>query len=837
MATLAGRLTLRDDYTAKLRRASKQTGVFNKAVGATSKGLGALQSVLSRASSSTNTYSNAVTSATKSTLGLNRSLGGSSLSLKNLVPALTAVAAGYLSINNAVKITQSSLKDFQRRYIAQARVLKLSQTRFGSNDISPITRQISANRKIGIASTNQQLEAAGQIGAFVNSPEKLNSLLGATLDVVAGKYGLEASTEDYITVSRAVAKAYSGETFALQRLVGLLPKSVRETLATGDASVRLETVLKMLSEAYGGMNEAIARTPFGNIRMFENRLEDLRVEIGALLLPVVEQLYDTLIGNFDLIEKAAGKFATAVRASIHVAVKALQFFIKNFETVRKIVLGVVIAIGSAIAVFVAIKLAITAASIALAVLQLAVSSLGLGMIALVGAISSAVIGFGALTAAAGTVVGALYNIYNGIKTLGNASEDEWARMSESLTDVGIDIYNLLAGLLNNFLDFVTKTVNFMIRSLNRFIDEAVKFAADFQNIWNESIAPLLEAGLSAMSGIIGGYASLAGSGFGHYALGIKDKTESYNVVEGKEYAREYLQNAFNQALQKIPQNQRRNFSIDDFGQISGPKSSTLDYLRSQYKELVMGRAQYTSATGSFLGNLAGNAGILQAIEPIDPNDLSKGYEYVFLEEKTTKASAQANALAEALSATSSRLSAASSNLKLNGNPLAGVASAIGDRRLQEIPGAPQIPLVGDDQRAGLKNQGGLFGRRLHGWFNNYRNMWNSASSRAGFSTQLPENDPSLASSLLNTAEDQARDAKKTAKNTEKISKQFERFFDLEGELAVIRSTNNFTSLAPNFKFSSTGNQPNNIDKDTYIRMVNKELERVFTERIATSNGR
>jgi hypothetical protein len=115
----------------------------------------------------------------------------------------------------------------------------------------------------------------------VTKAQKLNNL---ALDISA------ATGKDVETVSQALARAYSGNTLALQKL----DPSLRDVIKSGAST---EEVFAKLGETFKGAAAAAADTFAGRMEIIKRRVEDAQESIGFALLPVVERFAKFLLDN------------------------------------------------------------------------------------------------------------------------------------------------------------------------------------------------------------------------------------------------------------------------------------------------------------------------------------------------------------------------------------------------------------------------------------------------------------------------------------------------------------------------------------------------------------
>lgn len=122
----------------------------------------------------------------------------------------------------------------------------------------------------------------------------LDRLVRSTEDVATAQDLLQIAMDvsqgtgkDLETVSNAIAKAYDGEFTSLKRLGVPLDEA---TIKSGNFA----DVAKKLSDTFGGQVQASTETAAGRFQILKNRLNESTEEIGAKLLPTIENLLPKL---------------------------------------------------------------------------------------------------------------------------------------------------------------------------------------------------------------------------------------------------------------------------------------------------------------------------------------------------------------------------------------------------------------------------------------------------------------------------------------------------------------------------------------------------------------
>lgn len=170
----------------------------------------------------------------------------------------------------------------------------------------------SLSRATGVSEESLS-PALAKLATATGNVNEAQTLLKASMDISA------ASGKDLATVSTAVAKAHEGSTLALSRLVPGLSEAARK-------SKDFTVIMDELSQKTGGAMAESASTASGQYQIFTNQIEQLRVELGSALLPVLE----AILPIFNQLVAVAAQHTTAIEVLVGaVAALAAGILIAN----------------------------------------------------------------------------------------------------------------------------------------------------------------------------------------------------------------------------------------------------------------------------------------------------------------------------------------------------------------------------------------------------------------------------------------------------------------------------------------------------------------------------
>jgi hypothetical protein len=201
----------------------------------------------------------------------------------------------------------------------------------------------------GIAD-DQLRPAMANLARATGSVEESQKGLGIALDVSA------ATGQSVESVSKALAKAYAGNTGALKKLSPALANMVEN-------GASMEEVNAALTKQFGGSQKKAAETAAGKMKIFGNAINEAKESIGAALLPIIDKLLPYLASFADW----AGK-NTDLLVILGAVVGGLAVSIIAVNTAMKIWTAVTKAFSAVQAVFNAIMAANPIVLVTLAIL-------------------------------------------------------------------------------------------------------------------------------------------------------------------------------------------------------------------------------------------------------------------------------------------------------------------------------------------------------------------------------------------------------------------------------------------------------------------------------------
>ena len=264
--------------------------------------------------------------------------------LKNPFVAAAAVVTGLCVAFGKLKdYAGQAIEAYKAQSVAEtqlAAVMKLTMNATEA-EIQSIKELAGEQQRLGVVGDEVQLAGAKELGTYLTKADSLKQLMPVMNDMVAHQYGLNATQEQAVQIATMLGKVMNGEVGALKRYGYEFDENQKKILETGTESQRLATLVDVVSESVGGLNEALAQTPEGQMKQIENSMGDLDERFGAVainakmaFLPFYETIAaikEHLVSFFERNREAISSFISAVAEKL----SALMQFIFSLAKVVK----------------------------------------------------------------------------------------------------------------------------------------------------------------------------------------------------------------------------------------------------------------------------------------------------------------------------------------------------------------------------------------------------------------------------------------------------------------------------------------------------------------------
>lgn len=280
------------------------------------------------------------------------------------------IAQAFEQMSSAVQSLQSVMHDLTDAYAVQsAAEARLEQVMRNTMDASEAEIQsikdlAAAQQQLGIVGDEVQLSGAQELATYLSKKESLEALIPVMNDMIAQQYGYNASAESAVTIATMMGKVLDGQTGALSRYGYTFTEAQEQILKFGTEEERAATLAEVVEQSVGGMNEALAATPYGKIVQANNAFGDLKETIGAVIAPA-QKVVDS-IARFSIAAAGIGKGVATIK-SLTASIKTMTSATRAATTAQNALnsamkKNVFIAIASAIAALVAVLVEVARAN-------------------------------------------------------------------------------------------------------------------------------------------------------------------------------------------------------------------------------------------------------------------------------------------------------------------------------------------------------------------------------------------------------------------------------------------------------------------------------------------
>lgn len=228
-------------------------------------------------------------------------IGQAALNLNNIVGVISGVTGRMQEFADANKAQQ----------VAENQLAQVMRNTMGASqkEIDSIKELASAQQQLGVIGDEVQLAGAKELGVHLQKADTMKKLIPVMNDYIAKNYGMDASQESAASAGALLGKAMEGNVTMLERSGIKLSEAQKKIMETGTEEQRAATLAEVLNQKVGGMNEALAATPEGQVKQAVNSFGDLKEYIGqvyvklqAALVPAVNTAINVFYGLMDFFQ-------------------------------------------------------------------------------------------------------------------------------------------------------------------------------------------------------------------------------------------------------------------------------------------------------------------------------------------------------------------------------------------------------------------------------------------------------------------------------------------------------------------------------------------------------
>nr|DAV78506.1 MAG TPA: tail tape measure [Caudoviricetes sp.] len=233
---------------------------------------------------------------------------------------MAQLSQAFEGIKSIISQVQGAFRDWTAattvQITAETQLNTVMKQRMGATDeqVQSVKDLCSAQQELGVIGDEVALSGAQQMATFLNEKKSLDSLIPAMNNLLAQQGGLNATTNDAVSIGNMMGKAMQGQVDVLQRVGITFSEAQKNVLKYGTESERAAMLAQVIRDNVGEMNAALAATDAGKQKQLENTLGDLKEQLGGMVqaaAPFVEITAQSFIAASGVLQ-----LTTSVSAAI-----------------------------------------------------------------------------------------------------------------------------------------------------------------------------------------------------------------------------------------------------------------------------------------------------------------------------------------------------------------------------------------------------------------------------------------------------------------------------------------------------------------------------------------
>lgn len=242
--------------------------------------------------------------------------------LKDKTESFASLSVGIDSITRTIGDLQRVMGELSDAYAVQIEAETKLQTvmreRMSASeaDIQSIKDLCSAQQQLGVIGDEVQLAGAQQMATFLNTRGALETLIPAMNNLTAQQKGFNATSSDTTNIANLMGKAMMGQTAALRRAGITFNEAEEKAIKYGTEQERAAALAKVIEKNVGNMNEALAKTPAGQMKQLSNAVGDFAEKLGSYVqqwMPMITMMNTTVTAGLN-VWKISSQIGGAMKA-------------------------------------------------------------------------------------------------------------------------------------------------------------------------------------------------------------------------------------------------------------------------------------------------------------------------------------------------------------------------------------------------------------------------------------------------------------------------------------------------------------------------------------------
>lgn len=151
-------------------------------------------------------------------------------------------------------------------------------------NVDELQKLASHLQSVGVIEDDVIKAGMSQLATFNLQSSTIAKLTPKIADMVAQMKGHNATAEDMVGINNLVGKVITGNVGALSRYGVTLSDNQAEMIKNGTEAQKAATIVEVLGQNYGNVNEALRKTPQGMLTALKNDFGDLQEGVGEVIV-------------------------------------------------------------------------------------------------------------------------------------------------------------------------------------------------------------------------------------------------------------------------------------------------------------------------------------------------------------------------------------------------------------------------------------------------------------------------------------------------------------------------------------------------------------------------
>lgn len=344
--------------------------------------------------------------------------------------------------------------------------------------------------KVGVISAGTIRAGYTELNKWNVPVDKVNDLSEALTNLVAGKFGINATAEDAQLASQAIGRAFNGDVAGLTKMKIPLTEAQKLIIKNGTEAERLATINEVVNGTFSKQNEILANTPDGQLKRMKNQQAALMATIGKGLLPmqkafidmastimpiiapVIQDIFGLFSGAFTWIAEVINENKDSIQEGLSSAMNEVKFVISSLG---KVIRWCADNLGFLVPVIKAVAGGFVAFNGISKIMPLIKGITG-GLISVIKAVRVivAVLAANPILIAIMAVVAGIYLLVTHWEEIKEVAIEVWTAVSEFISETWDGIVNAVTGFIDRVSALISDLYENIITTLRPILDDVTQ---------------------------------------------------------------------------------------------------------------------------------------------------------------------------------------------------------------------------------------------------------------------------------------------------------------------------------------------------------------------------